>query len=81
MGTGNGGEVASRAEYLTTREAARILRLSPGTLANLRSAGGGPPYWKLRRMVRYRLDEVLEYAEARGMNATWEPRGRKGSGC
>ena len=77
---GNGGEVASRPVYLTTVEVARILRLSPRTLANLRSTGGGPPYWKLRRMVRYRLDEVLAYAEARGMNATWEPRRRKGRG-
>lgn len=35
--------------------------VSPGTLANWRSQGKGPPYQKIGSKVLYRLDKVIEW--------------------
>lgn len=45
--------VASPDRWLRTPEAARLLALSPSTLAKLRCTGGGPEYIKLGRAVAY----------------------------
>ena len=48
--------------HLDTRTLARRLGLSPGHLANLRSAGKTPvPYLLLGSAVRYRLSDVEAY--------------------
>jgi len=52
-------------EVVDTRRAARILGLSPATLATLRSRGGGPPYCKLGRAVRYRVADLRAWRDAR----------------
>lgn len=43
---------------LTTKEAAQHIRCAPITLAKLRCSGGGPPFLKLGRSVRYALADV-----------------------
>ena len=39
--------------FLTAKEAADILRTTPGYLANQRMRGEGPPYFKFERKVLY----------------------------
>lgn len=48
---------------LTEAEAADFLAMSPGTLANWRSEGVGPPYLRLRdRAIRYDQTELTIWA-------------------
>ena len=54
---------------------AAMLSVSAGYLANLRSRGGGPRFYNLGksgrgRCVRYRLSEVLAWAESRAATST-----------
>ena len=54
---------------LTRAEAAAMMRLSPGGLANLHARGEGPAYLKtarLRGKALYRRDAVLAYLESNG---------------
>jgi excisionase family DNA binding protein len=51
--------------YLTNDEAATFLRLSPRTLEKLRVEGGGPRYRKFGRRVRYAIDDLEAWADAR----------------
>ena len=51
--------------YLTTGEAARYIGLSPSTLKRYRVAGGGPVYHRLGGRVRYRRDDLDEWAAER----------------
>ncbi len=45
--------------YLTSAEAAELLRTSPGVLANLRLHGEGPPYIRaFSRKILYDLEEL-----------------------
>ncbi len=52
-----------RLVLLTEREESVIVRLAPGTLQNLRSKGGGPPYIKINGAVRYRLSDTMAYLD------------------
>lgn len=55
-------------KLLTTREAAELLGVHPGTLENWRAAGEGPPWLRLRaRLVRY-SEKALEQWAAAGRN-------------
>jgi hypothetical protein len=54
-----------RDEYLTTEEAAKRLKRSAATLEYWRVVGGGPPYYRQRRAVRYLLSEVLAWGASR----------------
>ena len=56
-------ESARGQEFLDTREAASFLNVSPRTLPGWRSNGGGPRFVKLGRVVRYRLADLLDFAE------------------
>jgi len=51
--------------YLRTDEAARLVRLAPNTLKNMRARGGGPPWRKLGKIVVYNRDELIAWVEAR----------------
>ncbi|BEU99977.1 helix-turn-helix domain-containing protein [Novosphingobium olei] len=56
-------------EILTSPEAARYLKLSERTLAAMRSRGDGPRFARIHpdgRGVRYRLDDLNSWIEARG---------------
>ncbi len=50
---------------LLPTEAALLLGLSPRTLEGLRFKGEGPPYFRIRRGVRYRRSDVVAWIEAR----------------
>ena len=51
-------------DFITTREAAQLLRLSPITLAQWRCRDEGPPFVRLGRAVRYRAGDVRDWAQS-----------------
>lgn len=58
-------------QYLTPRQLSERWLIDPGSLANLRSRGEGPPFLKLENgSVRYRVADVLavETDAARGFS-------------
>lgn len=57
-------------EPLVTPEAARVVGLSPRTLEKYRTAGRGPAYLKLGRIVRYELRELEAWMDARRVSST-----------
>jgi excisionase family DNA binding protein len=60
-------------KYLTPPEAAQYIRLSASTLAKLRLYGGGPPFIRIGRAVRYSRAELDTYMQARIARSTSEP--------
>jgi len=52
-------------EYLTEKETAAVLKVSPRTIQDWRLKKIGPDYLRLNRSVRYRRGDVDKYA-ARG---------------
>lgn len=58
-------------DYYRPAEIAAYLRLAPGTLANWRCKGGGPPFVKEgNKVLRYRGIDVLEWLAARRRRTT-----------
>ncbi|SFT44202.1 transcriptional regulator, AlpA family [Pseudovibrio denitrificans] len=62
----------STIELLTTREAAKRLRLSKSTLDAWRCQGIGPKYCKIGRTVRYTAEELNAYIAATACRHTGE---------
>ena len=60
--------------FLTTKEAAAWLGLAPDTLEKWRVKGGGPPYRKHGRYVRYHLEDLVAWSEARRRRSTSDER-------
>lgn len=56
--------------FLTTREAARYLKLRPNTLEKMRVYGGGPQYRKHGRHVRYHIDDLIAWSDMRKKDST-----------
>jgi hypothetical protein len=52
-------------KYLTEAEVAEITGRALSTLRNERSKGQGIPYIKVGRSVRYNLEDVVGFMEAR----------------
>ena len=52
-----------------THGASRITGLSDGHLRTLRSNGGGPPFYKLGRAVRYSIAECEAWKAAQRVSA------------
>lgn len=52
---------SQRAVLLNTTEAASVLSISPRTLEDWRLRGGGPPFHKLGRAVRYDPVELAAF--------------------
>ena len=48
--------------------AAEVLGCAPRTLANWRSAGRGPRFFRVGRLIRYRLEDLLSYCDARAVD-------------
>jgi hypothetical protein len=48
----------------TEKDAAEYLKCSTGWLRKMRLYGGGPPYVKIGRMVRYRQEDLAEFVVA-----------------
>jgi hypothetical protein len=61
---------ASRAKqgtpFLSTEQAAFYLGLSPRKLQELRATGGGPPFRRHCRYVRYHIDELDGWSRQSG---------------
>lgn len=55
---------------LTQSDAAKLLRLSERTLERLRLTGGGPPFVKANRSVRYRESDLEQWIAARVVSST-----------
>lgn len=58
---------------LTPKEAADRLRLSSGTLANMRCKGGGPKYIQWGRKVLYPLAEIEAFEQKHLRSNTAQP--------
>lgn len=56
--------------YLTTKQAAKLLQLSPAALTNWRSKGGGPIYYKIGRSIRYSISDLDAFLKARKLAHT-----------
>ncbi len=50
-------------DALTTKQAAKVLRLSPGTLEVWRSQGKGPKFYKAGGRVLYLAEDLREWLE------------------
>jgi hypothetical protein len=60
-----GADVKLPSEYLTVREAAAFLKCTPAGLARYRYERRGPPFVRVgKRVVRYRLDELVSWMES-----------------
>jgi len=59
-------------EVFDTADAAAYLKLSKQQLEIWRSRGGGPPFLKLDRRVRYRRNELDAWMNQRKRNSTSE---------
>lgn len=53
-----------------TSQAAKITGLSPATLNTLRSRGGGPPFVKIGKSVRYRVADLHHWLDERVVAST-----------
>jgi hypothetical protein len=53
--------VAPPEQLLTTTETAAILRVAKNTLDKMRVYGGGPPFIKAGRLIRYSPSGVASY--------------------
>ena len=62
--------------YLSTRQAAELLGLSPRTLERYRGAGEGPPYMNLGPRVRYARPDLDAWMKKRRARRK-PPNGRK----
>ena len=56
--------------FLSAKEAAALLRISPVTLSRWRIEGRGPAYRKFSRRVVYARDELVGWAEAQRRQST-----------
>ena len=52
-------------QFLNTEQAAKHLGFEPGTLNQWRWRGAGPRFVKLGKFVRYRTDDLDEWAASR----------------
>ena len=56
--------------FLNTAQAAFYIGLSKRTLEKMRVQGGGPKYRKHGRYVRYHIDDLTAWSEARSRGST-----------
>ena len=56
--------------FVDTAAAARYLALSPHSLECYRSLGGGPPFYKFGKFVRYAVSDLQEWAKKRRHDRT-----------
>jgi hypothetical protein len=61
---------ATPARFLSNREAATFLNLSPRTLEKMRVQGGGPTFRKFGRRVQYAPSDLELWANARSYDST-----------
>ena len=66
----NDGHASETGPFLTTKEAARFLKLKPNTLEKMRVYGGGPQYRKHGRHVVYHIDDLMAWSNLRKKDST-----------
>jgi predicted DNA-binding transcriptional regulator AlpA len=59
-------------ELLTTRQAAPLVGVTPGTLENWRVAGRGPKHIRAGRNVRYDPRDIESWKDAHRVSSTSE---------
>ena len=64
---------AAKPEFLTTDEAAALLRLSPRTLEKHRVLGGGPRFRKFGARVVYAMADLRTWADSHTYGMTSDP--------
>lgn len=69
-----GHAMTGRRKYMNTREAAAYLRLKRRTLEKYRVTGGGPPFRRFGRHVRYEIHDLDEWADRRFRASTSDKR-------
>jgi hypothetical protein len=71
---GAGATVAltDAAVFVNEIEAARILNVAPRKFQYWRQNGGGPAYFKFGQAVRYRLPDLLAWADSQCRRSTAE---------
>jgi helix-turn-helix protein len=65
-----GADTAKAERYVDDHEAAAVLHLSETYLRQLRLKGGGPPFSKFGRAVRYRLSDLYAWAASKSVTST-----------
>lgn len=63
----------SGSPFLSTKQAADYVGLSPRTLEKMRVVGGGPTYRKHGRYVRYHIDDLSGWSTSNAHHSTSEP--------
>lgn len=58
-------EDTGKIPFVDTEAAARYLALTPHSLECYRSLGGGPPFYKFGKFVRYAIQDLEEWAADR----------------
>jgi excisionase family DNA binding protein len=71
-GTGPQKPAAPSIVVLTTKEAAKLLKVSVSWLAKARMRGDGPPYIRIGRSIRYREDALIQWMKGRQRLSTSE---------
>ena len=64
---------ATSPQFLTTVEAAELLRLSPRTLEKQRVLGGGPQFRKFGARVVYAMADLRSWADGNTFGMTSDP--------
>jgi excisionase family DNA binding protein len=60
-------------EYLTTEEAAQVLKVGKSTLEQARLTGSGPSFVKFgKRTVRYRMDDIIAWGKTFSSTSEYE---------
>jgi len=57
-------------KFLTTKEAAAILEVSPAVMAMWRKRNAGPAYCKFENSVRYKYSDIIQYIEITKIQTT-----------
>lgn len=67
--------------YLTTKEVADYLKITPCTLEGMRMNGSGPPYYKVgpfrKSAVRYSQEDVDAWLQENHINSTSDIRKKR----
>jgi hypothetical protein len=65
-------EVRDDLQLLNQRQAAEVLAVNPRTMEGWRCRGDGPPFIRLGRVIRYRLQDLHTWLEDRTFQSTTE---------
>ena len=63
-------EARTGSPFLNTAQAAHYVSLSPKTLEKMRVVGGGPPFRKHGRYVRYHIQDLDDWSAATAKKST-----------